>query len=70
MALRCWHLFGLRGYARVDYRVDQEGKPWILEINSNPCLSPDSGFPAATEQARLRYEEVVGRIVEDALRTD
>jgi len=70
MALRCWHLFGLRGYARVDYRVDREGKPWILEINSNPCLSPDSGFTAATEQARLRYEEVVGRIVEDALRTD
>ena len=70
MALRCWHLFGLRGYARVDYRVDREGKPWILEINSNPCLSPDSGFTAAAEQARLRYEEVVGRIVEDALRTD
>ena len=70
MAVRCWHLFGLRGYARVDYRVDREGKPWILEINSNPCLSPDSGFTAAAEQARLRYEEVVGRIVEDALRTD
>jgi len=70
MALRCWHLFGLRGYARVDYRVDREGKPWILEINSNPCLSPDSGFTAAAEQARLRYEEVIGRIVEDALRTD
>jgi D-alanine-D-alanine ligase len=70
MAVRCWHLFGLRGYARVDYRVDREGKPWILEINSNPCLSPDSGFTAATQQARLRYEEVIGRIVEDALRTD
>jgi D-alanine-D-alanine ligase len=70
MALRCWHLFGLRGYARVDYRVDRDGNPWILEINSNPCLSPDSGFTAATLQAGLRYEEVIGRIVEDALRTD
>jgi D-alanine-D-alanine ligase len=70
MALRCWHLFGLRGYARVDYRVDRDGNPWILEINSNPCLSPDSGFTAATLQAGLRYEEVIGRIVEDAFRTD
>jgi len=70
MALRCWHLFGLRGYARVDYRVDRNGNPWILEINSNPCLSPDSGFTAATQQAGLRYDEVIGRIVEDAFRTD
>ncbi len=69
-ALSCWRLFELTGYARVDYRVDRDGIPWILEINSNPCLSPDSGFTAATRQAGLRYEEVIGRIVEDALRTD
>jgi D-alanine-D-alanine ligase len=69
-ALRCWHLFELTGYARVDYRVDRDGIPWILESNYNPCLSPDSGFTAATRQAGLRYEEVIGRIVEDAFRTD
>ena len=68
-ALRCWDLFGLRGYARVDYRVDRDGTPWILEINSNPCLSPDSGFTAATVQAGLRYEEVIGRIIDDTFRT-
>jgi D-alanine-D-alanine ligase len=70
LALRCWRLFDLTGYARVDYRVDRDGIPWILEINSNPCLSPDSGFTAATRQGGLRYEEVIGRIVEDAFRTD
>jgi D-alanine-D-alanine ligase len=68
-ALNCWRLFELTGYARVDYRVDRDGIPWILEINSNPCLSPDSGFTAATRQAGLRYDEVIGRIVEDAFRT-
>lgn len=68
-ALRCWDLFGLRGYARVDYRVDRDGTPWILEINSNPCLSPDSGFTAATVQAGLPYEEVIGRIIDDTFRT-
>lgn len=50
-ALRCWDLFGLRGYARVDYRVGRDGTPWILRSNSNPCLSPDSGFTAAAERA-------------------
>jgi D-alanine-D-alanine ligase len=68
IALRCWDLFELRGYARVDYRVDRDGAPWILEINSNPCLSPDSGFTAATGRAGLRFEDVIGRIMDDTLR--
>ena len=45
-----WDLFALRGYARVDFRVDPKGKPYILEINANPCISPDSGFIAAAQQ--------------------
>ncbi len=68
MSLRCWDLFGLRGYARVDYRVDRDGRPWILEINSNPCLSPDSGFTAAAQRAGLGCDEVVRRILHDTLR--
>ena len=53
-----WMLFGLAGYARVDFRVDSAGEPWILEINTNPCLSPDAGFAAAVTQAGLSYEAV------------
>jgi D-alanine-D-alanine ligase len=49
MAKRCWHLFGLRGYARVDFRVDERNQPWVLEINANPCLSPDAGLAAAAQ---------------------
>jgi D-alanine-D-alanine ligase len=66
IAKRCWHLFGLRGYARVDFRVDDRNQPWVLEINTNPCLSPDAGFVAASSQAGLSYRQVVERIVNDA----
>jgi D-alanine-D-alanine ligase len=59
----CWRLFGLKGYARVDFRVDAEGRPWVLEINTNPCISPDAGFMAAAGRAGLTLEEVVSRIV-------
>ena len=52
LAKSCWDLFGLAGYARVDFRVDREGKPTILEVNVNPCLNPDAGFAAAAAQAR------------------
>ena len=68
LARRCWDLFGLRGYARVDLRVDATGRPWILEINANPCLSPDAGFPAAADRAGLSYDGAIRRVVEDALR--
>jgi D-alanine-D-alanine ligase len=66
LAKRCWHVFGLRGYARVDFRVDESNRPWVLEINANPCLSPDAGFAAAASQAGLSYRQVVERIVQDA----
>ncbi len=64
-ALKCWRLFNLKGYARVDFRVDSTGRPWILEVNTNPCLSPDAGFHAAAERAGLTFDQVVRRIVAD-----
>jgi D-alanine-D-alanine ligase len=66
LALRCWRVFELRGYARVDFRVDATGRPWVLEVNANPCLAPDSGFVAATEQAGYEFTQVVRRIIADA----
>lgn len=66
LARRCWHLFELRGYARVDFRVDREGRPWVLEINANPCLSPDAGFFAAAGEAGLTIHHVVERILQDS----
>jgi len=66
LALRCWQGFGLKGYARVDFRVDAAGRPWILEINANPCLSPDAGFAAALEASGIRYASAVERILTDA----
>jgi len=65
MAKRCWHVFGLRGYARVDFRIDERNRPWVLEINANPCLSPDAGFVAAASQAGLSFRQVVERIIQD-----
>jgi D-alanine-D-alanine ligase len=65
MALACWQIFALKGYARVDFRVDETGKPWILEINTNPCLSPDGGFYAAAERDGLKFNRVIERIIAD-----
>lgn len=58
-----WRLFRLRGYARVDFRIDSDGKPWILEININPCLTPDAGFVAAAGRAGYGFDALIDKIV-------
>jgi len=63
-----WDLFALSGYARVDFRVDPRGRPYILEINANPCISPDSGFIAAAQQGGFDYDAAIRVILEDAIR--
>jgi D-alanine-D-alanine ligase len=68
LARECWDAFALEGYARVDFRVDAEGNPWILELNANPCISPDAGFAAAAAEAGLHYREAMRRIVAAARR--
>jgi D-alanine-D-alanine ligase len=62
-AERAWTLTGCRGYARVDLRVNQRGRPFVLEINANPCIAPDAGFIAAANQAGLDYPAVIAELL-------
>lgn len=65
LALKCWDVFGLKGYARVDMRIDEYENPYVIEVNANPCLSPDSGLMAATRKAGIPVTEILTRIIED-----
>lgn len=65
LARRCWTVFGLHGYARVDFRVDGRGNPWILEVNANPCLSPDAGYAAALHEAGIPFDRAIQNILGD-----
>lgn len=63
----CWGLFGLKGYARVDFRVNEKNRPYILEINANPCISPDSGLVAALDQKNYTFDDFISKVIEDIL---
>jgi D-alanine-D-alanine ligase len=67
LASGCRDLFGVDGYARVDFRVGVDGRPWILEVNANPCLSPDAGYAAAVERAGLAFDRAIGMILDRAV---
>lgn len=64
---RCWRNFGLKGYARVDIRLDAAAVPWVLEINANPGLAQDAGYAAAAREAGMSYEQVIDAILQAAL---
>lgn len=64
---RCWDACSLKGYARIDFRVDEAGNPYVIDVNPNPCLSADAGFLAAAARAGLNPQQVIQRILDDAL---
>jgi len=67
LSFAAWRLFGLKGYARVDFRVDDRGAPYILEVNANPCLAADAGFCAAAAETGLSQTDIVAYLIETAL---
>lgn len=57
LAVRAWAAAGLRGYARVDFRLNSAGRPLILEVNPNPDVSLGSGFARALGAAGMSYAD-------------
>jgi len=65
-----FRLVGCRGYARVDMRLDPEGRLYVLEVNPNPDISPDYGAARQAEAAGMRYDQFIEQIVLFALEGD
>jgi len=71
LALSAHRLLGLRDYSRTDFIVSDEGRLYIIEVNSLPGLTPVSNFPDACRAAGISYEALIERLVTYALeRTD
>jgi D-alanine-D-alanine ligase len=62
-----YEALGCSGFARVDLMLDSESGPQVLEANAIPGLTDTSLFPMAAEAAGISFEDLVARIVEQAL---
>lgn len=65
---RLYRLLQLSGYARVDFRLDGEGRPYFLEANPNPEIGYGEEFAEAAEAAGIGYEPLLDRIIALGLR--
>ena len=64
VALRAWKLAGGSGYGRVDMRIDDDGQPWILEVNANPDIAPDAGLARMAKVVGIDYAALIRNICE------
>jgi D-alanine-D-alanine ligase len=67
VAERTYRLFGCRDYARLDFRVNDAGEPFVLELNTNPGLNPEAGFALGLQSMGLTWASLVLQLVQNAL---
>jgi D-alanine-D-alanine ligase len=68
IAKRSYRALDLNGYARIDLRMDDEGRMYVLEANPNPNLAYGEDFAESAERHRLSYERLLERILALGLR--
>ena len=68
LALKAFEALGCHGWGRVDFMVDGEGQPWLIEVNTVPGMTDHSLVPMAARQAGLSFDELVWCILEETLK--
>jgi D-alanine-D-alanine ligase len=56
-----------RGYARVDMRLDGQGRVNVIEVNPNPDISPNTGAARQAKAAGMTYAQFIDKIISLAL---
>jgi len=73
MCLDTWNALGIRDFARIDLRMDNDGNLFVLDVNSPPGLIPPeisltSYFPMEARVKGIDYEELLTKIIETGLK--
>ncbi|HKL49784.1 MAG TPA: D-alanine--D-alanine ligase [Wenzhouxiangellaceae bacterium] len=66
LALRAFGVLGCKGWGRIDFLLDGDGRPWLLEANTVPGMTDHSLVPMAAAAADLDFDQLVARVLETA----
>jgi D-alanine-D-alanine ligase len=65
---RVYRVLELSGYARIDLRLDDQGRVFVLEANPNPQIARNEDFARSAEQAGYTYPALIQKILTIGLR--
>lgn len=63
LAVQVYKIIGCTDYGRIDIRLDKKEIPYVIDVNPNPCLSPDSGFVRSAAASGLSYRDLIREIL-------
>jgi D-alanine-D-alanine ligase len=63
MGLRAFQTLGCSDFARVDMMTDEEGNPYVIDVNTMPGMTETSLLPKAASYAGIAFEDLVERIL-------
>ena len=67
--LDAFRVLGCRDYSRIDVRVDDEGVPYVIDVNTLPGMEPlYSDYPKACKVMGLEYHQLVDHLLKCALK--
>ncbi len=67
-ATTAYRVLKLRDYGRIDMRVTDDGQIYVIEANPNPWLDPAAEFTMAAKESGRSYKELIGEIIELAMK--
>lgn len=68
LAVKTYRAVECRDFGRVDFRVDKDGNPYVLEINPLPSLSTEDVFMLVAKNIGITYEQMIGQILDSAIK--
>jgi len=70
IALKAFHALGCQAFARIDLRVNPQGKIFVLEVNTLPGLTPTSLLPDAARYEGMSFESLITKMITSSLSSE
>ncbi len=63
MSKRIYKALHMTGYARMDFRMREDGSLFVLEANANPNLAREEDFAASARSVKISYDDLLTRVL-------